>query len=166
MLAARLLRRGLEPFLARTAAGLRFVFSDGQTISNASGEPEATITFRSTRAEWNAVTFGHIGLLESFFAQDIDIDGDLCAVFRASYDSHFSRPNPLVAVRNRWHEWRYSNRTIAQARDNARAHYGLPREFFQRLIHTTIDHCFQRGNLRDRAVRRQELHGESLRTHR
>jgi cyclopropane-fatty-acyl-phospholipid synthase len=131
MLAASLLRRGLGPFLERTGAGLRFVFSDGETLSNTSGEPEATITFRTAHAEWNAVSFGHIGLLESFFRQQIDIDGDLRAVFRASYDSEFSRPNPLVSVRNRWHEWRFSNRTLAQAKDNARAHYGLPREFFR-----------------------------------
>ncbi|MDZ7747730.1 MAG: cyclopropane-fatty-acyl-phospholipid synthase family protein [Halofilum sp. (in: g-proteobacteria)] len=131
MLAARLLRRGLAPFLDHTGAGLRFVFSDGESLSNASGEPEATVTFRSSRAEWNAVAFGYIGMLEAYFRQQIDIDGDLCAVFRASYDSRFSKPNPLVAVRNRWHEWRHSNRTIAQARANARAHYGLPREFFR-----------------------------------
>ena len=131
MVSARLLRRGIEPFAAATGAGLRFVFSDGEQLANTAGEPEATITFHSPRAEWNALAFGHIGLLESFFRQQVDIDGDLRAVFRASYDSRFSKPNPLVAVRNRWHEWRFSNRTLARAKANARAHYGLPRGFFQ-----------------------------------
>ena len=131
MLAARLLKRGLAPFLQHTNARLRFVFSDGTSLENTDGEPEATITFRNAGAEWSALAFGHIGLLESFFDQRIDIDGDLCAVFRASYDTHFSRPNPLVGLRNRWHESRFSNRTLAQAKDNARAHYGLPREFFR-----------------------------------
>ncbi len=131
MLSARLLKRGIEPFLDRTRVGLRFVLSDGEEIANTDNEPEATIRFHRPRAEWNAITFGHIGLLESFFRQDIDIDGDLCAVFRASYDSNFTKPTPLVTVRNRWHEWRFSNRTIEQAKENARVHYGLPREFFE-----------------------------------
>ena len=130
MLAARMLRRGIEPFLARTRTGLRFVLTDGTEITNTDGEPEATIHFRHPGAERQAVAFGHIGLLESYFRQRIDIEGDLCAVFRAAYDSRFSRPNPLVRLRNRWHEHRYSNHTLAQAKDNARAHYGLPREFF------------------------------------
>jgi len=130
MLSARLLKRGIEPFLDRTRVGLRFLLSDGSDIANTDNEPEATVRFHHPRAEWNAISFGHVGLLESFFRQDLDIDGDLCAVFRASYDSNFAKPNPLVTIRNRWHEWRFSNRTIEQAKENARVHYGLPREFF------------------------------------
>jgi len=131
MLASRLLKQGLEPFLERTRVGLRFVFSDASETANTDNEPDATVRFKTARAQYNAVLFGHIGLLESFFRQDIDIDGDLRAVFTASYDSKFTKPNPLVSLRNRWHEWRFSNRTIEQAKDNARAHYGLPREFFE-----------------------------------
>jgi cyclopropane-fatty-acyl-phospholipid synthase len=121
----------MEPFMDRTRVGLRFLFSDGSEIANTDNTPEATVRFQTPRAEWNAITYGHVGLLESFFRQDIDIDGEVRAVFRASYDSNFSRPNPLVKIRNRWHEWRFSNRTLEQAKDNARAHYGLPREFFE-----------------------------------
>ncbi len=131
MLAARILRRGVEPVLARTRMGLRFVFTDGNDAANTDGEPAATVRFREPAAEWRTIGFGHIGLVESFFRQQIDIDGDLRAVFRAAYDTNFSRPNPLVRLRNRWHEHRFSNHTFLQAKDNARAHYGLPRQFFE-----------------------------------
>lgn len=131
MVSASLLQRGLQPFLASTETGLRFVFADGTELSNTDGEPAATVHFRNARAQRNAILFGHIGLLESYFDQDIDIETDLRPVFRASFDSQFSRPNPLVRIRNRWHERRFSNRSVQQAKWNARFHYGLPREFFR-----------------------------------
>ena len=131
MLAASLLRKGLESALRQTDARIAVHFSNGTEFRNSSGEPEARIRFKSPRAERNTVLFGHVGLLESFFDQEIEIDGDLLAVFRASYDSDYSTPNPLVAVRNRWHERRFSNHSVQQAKRNARFHYGLPREFFR-----------------------------------
>ncbi|MGC1816843.1 MAG: cyclopropane-fatty-acyl-phospholipid synthase family protein, partial [Casimicrobiaceae bacterium] len=39
--------------------------------------------------------------------------------------------SPLVALRNRWHEARHSNRSIAQAKANARFHYGLGQAFYR-----------------------------------
>jgi len=40
-------------------------------------------------------------------------------------------PTALVAQRNRWHELQRSNATREQARENARAHYGLGTDFFR-----------------------------------
>ena len=40
-------------------------------------------------------------------------------------------PNPVVRLRNRWHEWRFSNARIAQAKANARFHYGLGTAFYR-----------------------------------
>jgi len=131
MLAARILGRGLRPFIRRTNVGLRFVFSDGSDIANTDGQPDVTVTFRSARAERRALLFGHVGLLEAHFDEELDIEGDFRALFRASYDSDFSQPNRLVGLLNRRHERRFSNHTLHQAKDNARAHYGLPREFFR-----------------------------------
>ena len=34
-------------------------------------------------------------------------------------------------MRNRWHEFRFSNRSIAQAKANARFHYGLGAAFYR-----------------------------------
>jgi cyclopropane-fatty-acyl-phospholipid synthase len=41
---------------------------------------------------------------------------------------------PLVTIRNRWHEWRFSNRSIAQAKANARFHYGLGEPFYRQWL--------------------------------
>jgi cyclopropane-fatty-acyl-phospholipid synthase len=41
------------------------------------------------------------------------------------------RFKPLVRLRNWWHELRFSNRSHAQAKANARFHYGLPAEFYR-----------------------------------
>ncbi len=132
MLTSSLLRRGFAPFIARAGVGMRAVLADGSTLSNedTTGPAKVTIRFNTARSERNTVLFGHIGLLESYFEQEIDIEGDFNALFRASYTSDFSQPNPLVRIRNAWHERRFSNRTLAQAKENARIHYGLPREFF------------------------------------
>ena len=57
-----------------------------------------------------------------------DIDGELRAgVFAPDSRERLRlRPrSPLVMIRNRWHEFRFSNRSIAQAKANARFHYGL-----------------------------------------
>ncbi len=43
----------------------------------------------------------------------------------------YGRPNLLVAERNRLHELARSNATREQAKANARAHYGLPGEFYR-----------------------------------
>lgn len=133
MISASLLRKGMGPFIQRTRVGLRVTLADGSELDNraTAGPTEVTIHFRTARAQRKTVLFGHIGLLESYFDQEVDIEGDFNALFRASYDSDFSEPGPLVRVRNAWHERRFSNRTLAQAKANARAHYGLPREFFR-----------------------------------
>ena len=39
--------------------------------------------------------------------------------------------DPLVSARNRWHEFRFSNRSIAQAKANARFHYGHGETFYR-----------------------------------
>ena len=38
---------------------------------------------------------------------------------------------PLVAVRNRWHELRFSNASRSQAKANARFHYALGTAFYR-----------------------------------
>ena len=58
-------------------------------------------------------------------------------MFRAGFDSGYDRDkNRLVQLRNHWHEWRYSNRSLAQAKANARFHYGLGIEFYRPWLDT------------------------------
>ena len=47
--------------------------------------------------------------------------------------------NMLVSLRNRWHELRYSNRSIAQAKANARFHYGLGQRVLQAVARRAGD---------------------------
>ena len=120
---------------AATKVPFRAVFSDGSTYTNADAlgvPPKLTVTFKSARAELRIIAFGHIGLLESYFDGSIDIDGDLALAVRAAMDARFDRSaNKLVTLRNRWHEFRFSNKSIAQAKANARFHYGLGEPFYK-----------------------------------
>ena len=89
------------------------------------------IVFRSPRARARAALFRHIGLLESYFDGEVDLEGDLRAPLRDAMMADKTRPNWLVALRNNAHEWRHSNRTWEQARANARFHYGLGTGFYR-----------------------------------
>jgi cyclopropane-fatty-acyl-phospholipid synthase len=118
-----------------TQVPFRAVFADGSAYTNADalGAPPAlTITFKTVKAELRVIAFGHVGMLESYFDGSLDIDGSLALAFRAGMDAGFDHnPNKLVALRNRWHEFRFSNKSIAQAKANARFHYGLGEPFYK-----------------------------------
>jgi len=94
--------------------------------------PDFRVVFHNRRrVALRAALFGHIGLLESWFDGDLDVEGDVGRAFAAGMASGFDAPTPLVRLRNRWHEWRFSNASIAQARENARFHYALGTDFYR-----------------------------------
>lgn len=129
-----LLGRKLAAIGAATSVRFRAVFSDGSAYTNcAEGQaPEFTATFRTSRAALRVLAFGPVGLLESYFDGDLDIDGNFPLAFRAALDAGYDNSkNALVAIRNRWHEFRFSNKSIAQAKANARFHYGLGEDFYK-----------------------------------
>lgn len=127
--------RRLAAIGAATRIPFRAVFADGSTYSSCEqlGSPPAfTVTFNSVRAEMRVIAYGHTGLLESYFDGSVDIDGNLALAARAAFDSSFDHDlNPLVGLRNRWHEFRFSNASVVQAKSNARFHYGLGKRFYQ-----------------------------------
>jgi cyclopropane-fatty-acyl-phospholipid synthase len=126
------LRKYLESFGQRTDVPFRVVFADGSHYQNRSEAPRLTFRFHHRSAQWKTLLFGHIGLMESYFNGDMDVEGDFRQAFRFGMDSRMSRhPNPLVRLRNRRHEWRFSNRSIPQAKANARFHYGLGTPFYK-----------------------------------
>ncbi len=131
-----LLRQLFATLGSRSAVPFRVNFADGSSYASSHEPPRVTVTFRTTGAQWNTLAFGHVGFLESYFAGALDIDGDLSAGFKVSSDSGFDdhRRNRLVSVRNRWHEFRYANRTIGQARANARFHYSLGTDFYREWL--------------------------------
>lgn len=129
-----LVGRKLAAIGAATAVRFRAVFSDGSVYTNCEDgqTPEFTATFRTARAELRVLAFGPVGLLESYFDGNLDIDGDFPHAFRAALDAGFDNShNALVSLRNRWHEFRFSNKSIAQAKANARFHYGLGEPFYR-----------------------------------
>ncbi|MCX7892360.1 MAG: cyclopropane-fatty-acyl-phospholipid synthase family protein [Burkholderiales bacterium] len=128
-----LLKSTIGALGARTTVAFAATFPDGTRYESRPGErPAVTVHFRHPRAARRVALFAHIGLLESFFDGDVDIEGDIAQAFRIAFDSGFAgaKPPPLVSIRNRWHEWRFSNRSIAQAKANARFHYGLGTDFY------------------------------------
>src|SRR5882672_3630982 len=105
-------------------------FADGSELRNRVQTPEFSVHFRTAAAQWRTVLFGHIGLLEGYFAGTVEIEGDLARIFAVGLSANFSAPNPLVSLRNRWHEVRRNNKSWQRARDNARFHYGLGADFY------------------------------------
>jgi cyclopropane-fatty-acyl-phospholipid synthase len=116
----------------RTGIVFRVEFADGSHYQNGSGTPAFTAVIRNRAAGIRTALFGHIGFIESYFDGDVDMHGDLGAAFSVGLEGRFAHnPNPLVVLRNQWHELRFSNRSIAQARTNARFHYALGTEFYR-----------------------------------
>ncbi len=117
----------------------RLQFADGTHYQNREGAPAFTINMRSSNAYWRILLFGHIGLMESCFDGDVDVDGDFGAAFQVAFESGFEhRPNALIGLRNRWHELLFSNRSIAQARANARFHYAIGTQFYRYWLDTPL----------------------------
>lgn len=127
------LKRKLDSVGHSTSICFRVVFPDGSQYQNhPDSEPAITIHIRSRTAILKILFMGHIGMLESYFDQSMDIEGDLKLVFRAGMETNFSSNPPLlVRLRNWWHEFRFSNKSIAQARENACFHYALGTEFYR-----------------------------------
>jgi cyclopropane-fatty-acyl-phospholipid synthase len=127
-----LLKRVCEGLGARTRLCFRVTFADGSSWQNGGGEPAVHFQFRTSAAQLKVLAYGHVGLLEAYFDQTLDIDGDFALAFRVGFESSFERrPGTLVRMRNQWHELTHSNRTIEQARANARFHYGLGTDFYR-----------------------------------
>lgn len=120
---------------SRTDVCFRIVFSDGSAFQNRDGNPDVTLRFRNALAELRTMLFGDVGILESYFDQSLDVDGNIAAGFRAGMDSGLGgRRNLLNSLRNQWHEIRFSNRSVAQAKANARFHYALPIAFYRHWL--------------------------------
>ena len=96
------------------------------------GSPLFHIILRSEATLASCVMHGHIGLLDAYFNQDVDIEGDLGAALAAGMAGGLDRlPSAIGQVENELHELRFSNRRKHHAKSNARAHYGLGTEFFR-----------------------------------
>lgn len=124
-------KRIVETLGRSTRICFRITYADGASWQNRTGEPAVHFRFKTAASQWRTVAFGSIGLLESYFDQEIDVEGDFGRVFAIAFESGFDRKsNLLMWVRNQWHELRFGNRSIAQAKANARFHYALGADFY------------------------------------
>jgi cyclopropane-fatty-acyl-phospholipid synthase len=116
----------------RTEIPFAIRYPDGTESRWGDAAPAFTLVFRSPRAYWRTAAFGHVGLLEAHFADELDIEGSLAKALAAGMEGGIdSRDGPLVWLRNRWHELTHSNAVRSRARANAEAHYALPPEFYK-----------------------------------
>jgi cyclopropane-fatty-acyl-phospholipid synthase len=122
----------LSNWSARSSVPFRIVFANGAQFRAGDAEPAFTLHFRNRRAELMPALFGHTALLEAYFDGDLDVEGNVAMAFRAAMDAKSDKPaHPLVRLRNRWHELRFSNASVAQAKANAEFHYDLPYDFYK-----------------------------------
>jgi cyclopropane-fatty-acyl-phospholipid synthase len=122
----------LDAMMRGTDIPCRIVLSNGAEYRNYDAPPRFTIRFRRRSGELRLLRYGHVGILEAYFDGEVDVEGDIALAFRVALDREFAQStNPLVWLRNQWHEFRFSNRSIAQAKANARAHYGLGKRFYE-----------------------------------
>ncbi len=112
-------KRSGIPFAVRFAGGQSADFPSGQIRR----EPAFTLVFRKPLAYWRIAMFGHVGLLESYFDGDIDIEGNLAKCMAAGMQGGLDRPNRLLVLLNRWHEFLYNNADWSRAKRNAEFHY-------------------------------------------
>ena len=122
----------LTNWSARSRVPFRIVFANGGEFRAGDGEPAFTLRFRTRRAEFMPALFGHTALLEAYFSGELDVDGNIAMAFRAAMDAKTDgHAHPLLRLRNRWHEFRFGNASIAQAKANAEFHYDLPYDFYR-----------------------------------
>jgi cyclopropane-fatty-acyl-phospholipid synthase len=126
----------LQHFVDRIGqrAGVPFavVDPDGGSHRVGKGDPVFTLAVRSEAALLAILTRGHMGLLEAYFEQQVDVEGDFNAAFATGMASGFDRQfDAMGSVENSVHELRHSNRSLSQAKANARAHYGLGTGFYR-----------------------------------
>jgi cyclopropane-fatty-acyl-phospholipid synthase len=117
----------------RSRSGIDFAvrLADGRELKLGPGRPEFTLVFRTRRAYWRMAAFGHVGLLEAYFAGEVDVDGSLARALAAGMAGGADRPKLLVTIANILHEFLHANTSWMRAKKNAEFHYALGPEFYR-----------------------------------
>ena len=126
------LRRMLDELAARASISCAVRLPDGTSFTVGGERAQFTIVFHTEMALFSTVVRRHIGLMEAYFDQSVDIEGDLGAALAAGMASGFDQNSGAMnGIENDLHELRYSNADPARAKANARAHYGLGTLFYR-----------------------------------
>jgi len=105
--------------------------TDGIEVRIGKGAPEFTLIFRKRRAYWRIATFGHVGLLEAYFAGEVDLEGSLARALAAGTIGADRKPKLLLTLSNNLHEFLHANTSWMRAKKNAEFHYALGPEFYR-----------------------------------
>lgn len=125
------MQKVVDSLHARTGIPFAIGLPDGSQYRSGPESPAFTVVFHSDAALLSAFTRGHMGLLESYFDQSVDVNGDLSAALAAGMLSGLdTHAKALLNVENGIHELRHSNHSAEQAKVNACAHYGLGADFY------------------------------------
>ncbi|OZI66396.1 SAM-dependent methyltransferase [Bordetella genomosp. 11] len=112
-----------SPFAVQMPGGIRHAMG--------TGDPAFTLTFHTRAALAATALRGHMGLLEAYFDQQVDVDNLDAALAAAMSGGFDTRPRLLNLAENRLHELRYANSDVGRAKANARFHYGLGTPFYK-----------------------------------
>ena len=151
MIARFFLRRIFE-FLGRRPHGkiLRVEFADGSAFQSgpAGQRPDATIRFRTPRAEWRSLIFFYYGLFESYVDEEVDLEGDQPVGTIANIGHRFGlaggglwrrmAENPLNAVRQMLQERQQNNVDRDKTIRNADFHYAFHPALFENMLGETV----------------------------
>jgi len=122
----------LDTLAGRAGTSFALVLPDGTVLRAGAAPPRFTLRFLQERALLEVATRGHMALLEAYFDGHLDVEGDFGAALAAGMLVDIDPAFDLLGqAENRLHEVRRSNRSPAQAKANARAHYGLPEAFYR-----------------------------------
>ncbi|MDE2607657.1 MAG: class I SAM-dependent methyltransferase [Burkholderiales bacterium] len=122
----------IDDIAGRGGASFEIVAPSGTVHRGGTGTPAFRLVFRSEAALAATLLRGHMGLLEAYFDQEVDLEGSLGAALSAGMEAGFDVQSAAVnTVENNLLEWRTSNRDWDRAKANARAHYGLGEAFYR-----------------------------------
>jgi len=86
----------VDSIAGRAGVAFAVVLPDGRRLRGGAEAPAFTLVLRTEAALLALMTRGHLGLLESYFEQQVDVEGDLGAAFAAGMASGFDdRFNPI-----------------------------------------------------------------------
>lgn len=126
------LRDMLDGLGERAATSFAVRLPDGTAFHVGDANPAFTVVFHTDAALFSTATRGHMGLMEAYFDQTVDVESDFGAALAAGMASGFDRKSGAVnGMENELLELRHSNRDPAKAKRNARAHYGLGVDFYR-----------------------------------
>lgn len=126
------LRDMLDGLGRRAATSFAVRLPDGAVFNVGSADPAFTVVFHTDAALFSTATRGHMGLMEAYFDQTVDVEGDFGAALAAGMASGFDlKSGAINGMENELLELRHSNRDPAKAKRNARAHYGLGIDFYR-----------------------------------